>query len=369
MVGSAAAALAQARELDFALLDPAPAPTLDPSDYDLRVSALNPRSLALLEQLQLWESIVQTRACPFKHLRVFGANGPGLQFDAADHGVENLGYIVENSLLSWKLQSGLSATMRYRQAVKNINSADGQLELEDGTRLSADIILLTAGNNPRLLRQAGFAQSSRDYRSRALVLRVSTAYPQQDSTWQRFDSEGAQAFLPLVGKQASLVWYLSPEAAQDLLQLKRPALLAQLNNSFPPELGEIKAIKASASFAIGWHHAQGYAQNSCVLAGDSAHSVSPITGLGMNLGLADVECLFQQFDRYGLDSSQALPRYDAIQRRANSQFVNAIDLIQKSFACWQYPWGNGLARGLQLLDWCTPLKQILWQQASYLKGV
>src|SRR6185437_2469272 len=109
MVG-AAAALALARAgFRVALLEArAPEAWSARDELDLRVVGLAPSSLALLDDLAVWTSIRDARACLYTHMHVWDAeSGAAIDFDAAGAGRAGLGYIVENSLIQWTLWQAL----------------------------------------------------------------------------------------------------------------------------------------------------------------------------------------------------------------------------------------------------------------------
>lgn len=71
------------------------------------------------------------------------------------------------------------------------------------------------------------------------------------------------------------------------------------SESLPPLITELQPGSA-ASFPLRYSHAESYIGDSqgarTVLVGDAAHTVHPLAGQGLNLGLADVECLARCID-------------------------------------------------------------------------
>src|SRR5262249_6335180 len=82
---------------DVALVEPrAPAPWHREDEVDLRVLALAPSAIELLDDVGVWPAIAAARTCAYRRMRVWDALAPGeLNFDSADDGTAALGYIVE----------------------------------------------------------------------------------------------------------------------------------------------------------------------------------------------------------------------------------------------------------------------------------
>ena len=70
------------------------------NSFDLRVSALTPRSVKMLERLDVWDAIKNYRHCAYTHMVVWDADGTGkIEFDSSSVGASELGTIVENRAL------------------------------------------------------------------------------------------------------------------------------------------------------------------------------------------------------------------------------------------------------------------------------
>lgn len=332
MVGAAVALALARRDFEVMLVERNPPAALGGGDpFDLRVSALAPASIELLDRLGAWASIRAERVALYRRMRVFDALGPGdLTFDAAEIGRPYLGYIVENRRVQLGLWEQLTdhvhlLTGSVAQHLE-IGDRDARLTLADGRVVSADLVIGADGQRSWVREAAGIGASSRDYSVVAQILSVETAYPQQDITWQRFTPDGPQAFLPLAGARGSLVWYDSPERVRARHALPPAALLDEARTYFPDELGEIKRVAGQGWFPIRRLHAHRYWSERVLLIGDAAHAIHPLAGQGVNLGFGDVDALDALIGEHdGRDPGSArLARAYERRRRADNQLMLSL---------------------------------------------
>jgi 2-polyprenyl-6-methoxyphenol hydroxylase-like FAD-dependent oxidoreductase len=206
--------------------------------------------------------------------------------------------------------------------------------------------------------------------------------PHQGQAFQWFNHDNGEldilALLPMggaQGQQAALVWSLSPTRAAQLQAMPAAEFEQALNHASHDQLGTLSLTSERRSWPLQMARAtQWSGQDSdghaWVLAGDAAHSVHPLAGLGLNLGLADVQALHDVLQsRQGINhwrplSDRHLLRQYERQRKAGMwpTWV-ACDGLQRLFA---HP--HSLAKdlrqwGMKNFDTITPLKQWVIQQA------
>ncbi|MCD9485161.1 2-octaprenyl-3-methyl-6-methoxy-1,4-benzoquinol hydroxylase [Photobacterium phosphoreum] len=340
MVGAAAAIGLAQQGLDVAVIEGyAPAPFATEQAMDLRVSAISPHSVTLLEQLGAWQAVLAMRLCPFMRLETWEHPECRTRFNADEMQLQQLGYIVENRVIQLALWQQFEhydnitvlcpATMVAATAID-----DGyQIELDDGSLLNCGLLIGADGANSQVRQQANIGITAWDYRQHCMLINIATTLPQQDITWQQFTPAGPRSFLPLAGHQGSLVWYDSPARIRQLSAMPAAQLHAEIVATFPPELGEFTVLN-HGSFPLTRRHAQTYYKPHVVLLGDAAHTINPLAGQGVNLGFKDVACLLEKISQAGNDwqQPQVLAHYERCRRPDNLIMQTGMDFFYATFS-------------------------------------
>lgn len=368
-------ALVEARALPA---DPAPpAPGL--AGYDVRVSALTPRSIDFLERLAAWPAIESHRVCPYRHMTVWDAEGTGrIDFDSAEMGLPALGTLVENGAVTAALAARLRRSpdvdvFTPRTLEQAQRAADGVVvTLDDGTRCAASLTVGADGATSPLRGLLAFSSREWSYGQRAIVATVETAAHHADTAWQRFLPTGPLALLPLPGSDArhfcSIVWSLDDDAADSVLALGEAEFCAALGEAAEYCTGEILASSARAAFPLRQRHAINYVEPGVALVADAAHTIHPLAGQGINLGLADVDELARvvlEARSRGLQPGalSVLQRYQRQRKGSNLAMMAAMDGFRHLFGSRRLPlrWLRNV--GLRQVDGLPPLKKRLMQHA------
>ncbi|MGY3884387.1 FAD-dependent monooxygenase [Aeromonas aquatica] len=371
MVGAATACLLAAQGLSIRVIETQlPAPYAPEQPLDLRVSAISQASVALLTQAGAWQGLQQMRLCPYRRLETWELDGFATRFDAADLGLPQLGYIIENRLVQLALLKRMEdfpniQTHTPAAVTRLQQSADhATLLLDDGTELQARWVLACDGAESLTRRLAGIGVSRFEYRQHCMLINIDTDFEQEDITWQQFTPSGPRAFLPLPGRHGSLVWYDSPARIRALSAMSNEALTAEVRRHFPARLGGFQ-VTGKGSFPLVRRHANDYHAGRVLLLGDAAHTINPLAGQGVNLGFKDVACWVELLHKAGGDWHQlALAgRYERRRRPDNLLMQSGMDLFYGVFSNEIGPLRLARNLALNLADKAGPLKEMALRYA------
>jgi 2-octaprenyl-3-methyl-6-methoxy-1,4-benzoquinol hydroxylase len=373
-VVGAAAALAFARDgWSVALVEAREPATWSAAAPDLRVYALAPDAMALLDSLDVGESVRHARAPAYRRMEVWDAAGGGvLAFDADRFARRELGWIVENDLLVdrlWNAMRNESIALHVPAGVESFEQDEARalLRLDDGRRLQARLVIAADGANSTLRALAGIDAPTRDYAQGGLVAYVETEVSLQATCLQRFLPTGPLAFLPVAAHRGSIVWTLPADEAQRLRSLDDAAFAIALTDASGGRLGAIRAASARAVFPLRRRLASRCRADRLLLIGDAAHAVHPLAGQGVNLGLRDVAALREALPRpgRGTDPSAArLARWARERRSAAARAAYSFEAINRVFS--NDALVPTLLRGaaLGIAGRLPPIQHALWREAA-----
>ena len=386
MVGSTLALALQDAGLTIKLVDAGPLdvqPFIPTDPFEPRVSALSAASQRILERVGAWPGIVERRVSPYRDMHVWDGSGTGqIHFSAASVHAEVLGHIVENRVV----QDALLDALKGCDSIELISARLEQLRqtesgwtltLDDGQQLSAGLVVAADGANSAVRRLAGCETREWDYLHHAIVTSVRCVEPNQQTAWQRFTDDGPLAFLPLQREGdehwCSIVWSVTEGEAQRLMALDDEGFRQALGRAFEYRLGEVLEVDPRLCIPLRQRHAKRYAQPGLALIGDAAHTIHPLAGQGVNLGLLDAavlaEVLLSAIGRGApLGDPRVLARFERRRMPHNLSMMAAMEGFERLFQADNLPLRWLRNAGLKGIEALPEAKAMFVRQALGLSG-
>jgi len=354
------------------------APVLPPGVPDARVLAFSRASERILEAAGAWEQI-RGVAWAYEHMRVWyqGAMPTGdevLQFDAAQVGEPNLGYIIAAARVTTALMDAFGAAggrviHGELQSLLGTPGADGLVRLQTTAgELAARLIVGADGARSAVRAAFGIGVKTHSYEQTAIVARLVPQRPHQNTAWQRFVAGGTLALLPLADGSVSIVWSLPEAQARCLLAAADAEFETEVQQQSDAVLGALRLAGPRLAFALQRLSAERYIAERCALVGDAAHVVHPLAGQGVNLGLLDAAVLAQlcvQARAVGEHpgAQRTLRAYERWRKGENQLMEFSIDAFNRVLAQGVGPVAGLARRALALTNRSALLKRFFIGQA------
>lgn len=369
--------------IKIAILEKQPFEKHDSSNkFDSRVVALTESSRILLENIGVWDNIASEKVCPFERMEIWESDGTGhIEFDCNDIRQNSLGYIVENSLVvkcnldkikelkNVELICPAKVTSLTRESQSNTST----ITLDDGTTIVAKLLVAADGGDSKVRDLCGFKLQESNYGHHAIVTRVNTEKPHNFTARQRFLPDGPLALLPIQfkegdSKQCSIVWSQKDKTAEKLMQLDDIDFCKALENASGLCLGKIISVEQRAKFMLKQRHAQDYIMPGVALIGDSAHTMHPLAGQGVNLGLQDSLALVQEIEysvSRGLSPGNefGLRRYQRKRKPHNLAMISIINGLKMLFEDKHLPIRLVRNDGMNVLNQISFIKNKIMREA------
>jgi ubiquinone biosynthesis UbiH/UbiF/VisC/COQ6 family hydroxylase len=267
------------------------------ADWDTRVYAISPGSAAFLRAVGAWQALAPERIGAIETMRVTGDGGGSLSFSAYDLGERALAWIVEERELRAALVpcariAGVDTYAPRRFATLKWSADSGVLGFDDGTGVTARLVVAADGLNSWVRGTAGIVAAIKPYGQTAVVANFACERAHQGSARQWFLADGGVlAWLPLPGRRISIVWSAPAALAAELLALDPGALAARVAAAGQHALGALENITPAAGFPLALMRPPASIAHRMALVGDAAHGIHPLAGQGVNLGFGDAEAL------------------------------------------------------------------------------
>ena len=297
----------------------------DEVEDSVRTITLNPFSKNLLDKIG-----IENDYSMINKMEVKDFDGTGkIVFKSSEIGMDHLAYVSDFSTLLMAIRKKASEKILYKEEIIDIdNKGDlNEVTLSSGKVIKTNLIISSDGKNSKLANK--IPKSDKDYFQTALTFLASAEKDMNMSAFQIFSDNGICAFMPTRKKGEDLVtvvWsisdYLIENGYEDFIEENLEKISRKIGNSFH--------IRSKVqSFKLSSHNRSSYIDFPVVLVGDSAHSIHPLAGQGINLGFEDANSLVKKVikTKYSdtINFKESLNAYSNERRLQNEIMLKTMD--------------------------------------------
>lgn len=329
---------------------------------DLRMSAITLKSEEILSSLGLWDTI-KLRSGVMQKTKVWEECGSGeIVFDSFRIGKSHLSTIVENNLLlelvNKKIKIFDNITVKRPCEILEINSkTDNYHEIiTNQNSYVVNLIIGADGANSWVRKYFNFDCITKDYNHFALVTNVYTEKPHHNIAYQHFLKSGPLAFLPWQDPYcSSIVWSTNKEQAEHWKNCSDSDFCKGLEFYFNSRLGKVNSNLNRFVYPLIMRHAVQYYKSGIVLVGDAAHTIHPLAGQGLNLGIYDayeLNNIIKSAKKNGCNIAhdQVLHKYQLKRRGHNQQMIEVMQFFKDIYTLDYQPLNLFRSFGMNMID-------------------
>ena len=297
----------------------------DEVEDSVRTITLNPFSKNLLDKIG-----IENDYSMINKMEVKDFDGTGkIVFKSSEIGMNHLAYVSDFAALLMAVRKKASEKILYKEEIIDIdNKGDlNEVTLLSGKVIKTNLIISSDGKNSKLANK--IPKSDKDYFQTALTFLASAEKDMNMSAFQIFSDYGICAFMPTRKKGedfVTVVWSISDDLIEngyeDFIEENLEKISRKIGNSFQ--------IRSKVqSFKLSSHNRSSYIDFPVVLVGDSAHSIHPLAGQGINLGFEDANSLVKKIikinDSDTINFKESLNAYSNERRLQNEIMLKTMD--------------------------------------------
>lgn len=262
---------------------------------DNRAFAISQGSKKILEKLGIWQ-FIESEAEPILDICILDT--VTVHYNHKMVGEEPMGYVINNGTIWNAINNNFLNKLNIYSphSYKTIACDSGYVEviLDNNQELISSLLICAEGKNSKLPELFSIPTVKFDYKQSSMVFNVKHELHHQNLAVERFFPGGPFAILPMKdGYTSSIVWTEKSGISKMLMNLSEEEFIVELKKRFGSYLGKIKLEGERKLYPLSFVFAKKLYKGRVLLIGDAAHSIHPVAGQGLNLGIRDVESVIK----------------------------------------------------------------------------
>ena len=304
-----------------------------------RVYSLSEKSKVFFDEIDLWQNFLNIKELSGINLYYRNFNNKKKLGFSKEENIKSIGYIAQSKNL-------FQALLDKIEKDENISLIDGQeveeiidfkdsikINLKNNQIIEAKYLFSCDGAKSSIKRKLQITNSYDNYDSKAIVFNIQHEKHNDNLAFQIFLKSGPVAFLPISNNMFSMVVSVKNKFfdQNDFSEKNISNFINKITNC---KFGKIEIKSNLVIFDLVGFDSELYTKGNIVFVGDSAHSVHPLAGMGLNLGISDVIEIYNVIKNNGkmFAKKNFFASYGRKQKIINKKARQQLKFIEKIFS-------------------------------------
>ena len=335
-----------------------------------KIFAIAPSSMTWFKDIGLSEFLINP-SYPIKKIDIYyGREQKSLRFDSKDSYNDTLAFMVKEKDLSEAIDLSLNESgikFLYKNEIILENHEDHIKITNNEEGIYSNICLWCDSENFDGVYQHKIKKNRKDFCQQAITFNFIKNGDEVNHAKQYFFGDSILALLPISKNEISVVWSCDDKLADKLRAFDDESFIIEFKSriNFGKQL--ISSIGRRSYFPIKQVLSESLFEKRILLIGDAAHTIHPMAGQGLNLGVRDIKDLEEllkitKYTDIGLKGF--LRKYERSRRLDTQQFSKLTTSLQWLFSSPNNVIQEITREGLKLVDNNYSIKNFFIKKAT-----
>lgn len=295
-----------------------------------------------------------------------------LDFDSSELDIDSFAYNIKDSLLSDKLINQIKKSkniVHVNEFIRSINTNLEEVIIDyEGKKNYHDLVIAADGRNSIVRKQNQLSVERLKYKENILITKITHSNHHENTSYEIHRNGSLLTSVPVEDNVSAIVYIDKPE----IISKKSVKILSDyFNELLGSYLGYIETDENHDVFPSETIRVNKLYANRCILIGESAHVIPPIGAQGLNLGLRDIEAIYNLLDEnknINPGSKIITSKYNQLRWSDIYKRYKSVNLLYQSMM--NYNFKNFIFRNLGIisLQKSKTIRNILLQEGMVLKN-
>ncbi|MDB1135474.1 FAD-dependent monooxygenase [Candidatus Anaplasma sp. TIGMIC] len=290
-----------------------------------RVFAIARRSKEILEFYGVWEE--KAGYGKIDHIMIYDEGGcTSVHYDKKFVDNMPMGYVVEAEELAKDIKKGIRFDYITSSPYETLTRSGGfaEVSLADGTKLKASLVICADGKASKLRKLLDMPAIDYNFGQSCIICNIRHGRNHSNTAIEHFYPSGPFAILPMGGGfTSSIVWTEKTITAEKLFNSDNFERELEKKCSF--FLGKLELASERKIFNISMSFLKKQFSDRVIFMGDAAHTIHPLAGQGLNLGIREgmaISNILGKYNKLGTDLGQKF----ILQEIENSRILDNLSM-------------------------------------------